>query len=117
MINVSIIFKSLAQTVRTCKYVYKYVDRQKGFGCHTGVKRSAGVSREVNLMNPWFLNPGQTSTEVKKRGTSSPTKSTDVLQIIFQKYCFYFGKKSDGLIYMDTNKTFTCVSNRLHTHN
>ena len=80
----------------------KYVDgkgsadnfgHQEISGCH-----NRGESKEFiahmwqsgQLRDPsWLWNPGQTSPEVQKRGTSGPTKKTDVLQNVFENLKIY----------------------------
>ena len=63
-------------------------------------KKTAGVKPKVDLRNPayagdeareqedppWLWNPGQMLPEVQNRGTSSPTKSTNVHQKFEKKF-------------------------------
>ena len=76
----------------------KYVD-QNSLATKLAVKRSAGVTPDVNLSNPlctgneackqgdlpWLWNPRQTSPEVQNRNISGSTKRTDFLPKIFLK--------------------------------
>ena len=79
-------------------YVFKYVD-WNSFATMLAIKRSASVTPEVNLRNPFHTgkevckygdqlrlwNSGQTSPKVQNRGISGPTKKTMSSKFFFIK--------------------------------
>ena len=56
-------------------YVYKYVDQDKGWVHRLAMKKSAGVTPEVNLRNQLqcsLWNPEQMSPEIQNSDISDP---------------------------------------------